>query len=174
MNGELEITDTEARLRFCRQLAHSPEQVWRAITEPEQLAAWFPNRVEGQWTPGAKLRFAFESDDLPVLDGEVLAVEPPRLLEYRWGPDVLRFEIQPTGGGCTLTLIHVFDQVGKAARDAAGWHTCLDALELELGGTPDRSVLSSRWREVHPGYVEAFGPAAATVGPPEQKGQSAG
>jgi len=26
------------------RLAHSREQVWRAVTEPERLAVWFPRR----------------------------------------------------------------------------------------------------------------------------------
>ena len=62
-----------------------------------------------------------------------------------------------------LTLINRFDEIGKAARDAAGWHACLDALEAWLDGVP---APGDRWSEVHPGYVERFGPEAATLGPP--------
>ena len=60
-------------------------------------------------------------------------------------------------------------KLGKAARDAAGWHTCLDALESSLAGEADpRSRMQSdRWSEVHPHYVESFGPEASALGPPE-------
>jgi len=34
------------RLRFTRTLDHPPEKVWRAITEPEHLRAWFPQRIK--------------------------------------------------------------------------------------------------------------------------------
>ena len=47
MDGQLLQTDERFRLRFSRQLAHSPEKVWRAITEPEHLEAWFPGRIVG-------------------------------------------------------------------------------------------------------------------------------
>ena len=48
MYGELEQrSDGRWRLRFTRALAHPPEKVWRAITEPEHLAQWFPTTIEG-------------------------------------------------------------------------------------------------------------------------------
>ncbi len=88
-------------------------------------------------------------------------------MELVWEDDeTLRLEVSPASeGGCVLTLINRFDEIGKAARDAAGWHACLDALEAWLD---DASVdLSGRWAEVHPGYVSEFGPEAATIGPPQ-------
>ena len=63
-----------------------------------------------------------------------------------------------------LTLINRFDEIGKAARDAAGWHACLDVLEASLAGASIDAV--RRWGAVHPGYVARFGPAASTIGPP--------
>ena len=38
MTGTLESAGNSYRLRFERRLDHSPERVWRAITEPEELA----------------------------------------------------------------------------------------------------------------------------------------
>ena len=59
---------------------------------------------------------------------------PPSVMELRWeGDETLRLEVAP-GSGCVLTLINRFDEIGKAARDAAGWHACLDALEAWLAG----------------------------------------
>ncbi|HEX4282698.1 MAG TPA: hypothetical protein VHZ27_18155, partial [Solirubrobacteraceae bacterium] len=59
------------------------------------------------------------------------------------------------------------DERGKAARDGAGWHTCLDALERSLSGDGDAREQMNGWKDVHEHYVESFGPEAATIGPPE-------
>jgi len=164
--GTLEEADGRWRLRFTRGLAHPQDKVWRAITEPEHLRAWFPQRITGDWVVGGPLTFSGPEGAGPDFGGEVLAYDPPSLVEFRWGTDVIRLELRGHTGGCTLTLLDTFGEPGKAARDAAGWHECLDRLTDDLadGGLTFRP--GQRWAEVHPGYVEAFGPAAATVGPP--------
>ncbi|HEX3622364.1 MAG TPA: SRPBCC family protein [Acidimicrobiales bacterium] len=166
MQGTLAQVDGRWELTFVRRLAHSPEKVWRTLTEPEHLAVWFPTAIEGDRAPGAPLRFVFRDGEGPPSDGEMLAYEPPWRLEYRWGDEILRFRVEPDGPGCVLTLVDVFDQLGKAARDAAGWHTCLDVLGHHLDGDLPPWPASARWADVHPGYVERFGPEAATIGPP--------
>jgi activator of Hsp90 ATPase-like protein len=140
-----EAPDGRPRLRFTRRLPHPPAKVWRAITEPEHLAAWFPDAG---------------------VEPEVLAADAPRALDLRWGTDRLRFELRPDGGGTELTLLDTLDAVGKAARDGAGWHVCLEDLAHHLGGTRAEGSGPDRWRAVHPDYVAALGPAAATIGPP--------
>jgi uncharacterized protein YndB with AHSA1/START domain len=163
VQGTLEPAGARWRLRFVRELPHPVERVWRAITEPEHLAAWFPQRISGDWAAGAEL--TFRSEQGPDFHGEVVAVEPPRLLEFTWGTDLIRIEVSERDGGATLTLLDTFDEQGKAARDAAGWHACLDRLGAHLDGVagPDPG---RRWAEVHPEYVGSFGPSAATIGPP--------
>ena len=155
------------QLRVTRQLDHPPEQVWRAITEPEHLAAWFPDTIiVERWEVGAPLRFEREGG-LYAFEGQVLAVSAPRVLEFNWGPDTIRLEFEPDGEGKRLTLLDSLEELGKAARDGAGWPVCLDHLEHDLDGTTPPWTATDRWREVHPGYVEALGPEAATIGPPE-------
>lgn len=162
MTGALEDLGGRWRLRFTRELAHPPERVWRAITEPEQLAAWFPDRLEGEWVVGGPLRFVGEGFEF---DGEVLAFDPPRALEFRWGTDVIRLEVAERAGGSTLTLLDTIDELGKAARDGAGWHECLDRLGSHLDGV-EPPATGAVWLRVHQEYVAAFGPAASTIGPP--------
>ena len=167
MEGTLEQTDAGPRLCFIRHLAHPPEKVWRAITEPEHLSAWFPDTiVVERWAVGAPLRFEPAAGTADTFDGEVLSYEPPTMLELRWGTDVIRLEVEPAGDGTKLTLLDTIDELGKAARDGAGWHTCLDQLEHHLDGTTPPWSASDRWRELHPAYVETLGPEAATIGPP--------
>jgi uncharacterized protein YndB with AHSA1/START domain len=162
-----ELGDGHWRLRFTRDLAHPVERVWRAITEPDHLAAWFPTTIDGERAPGAKLVFTFSNDMAPPFEGEVLAYEPPHLFEFRWGTDVIRLEVRPSERGTLLTLLDTLDERGKAARDAAGWHVCLNALSAELAGGARAREQMSAWNDVHPHYVDEFGPEAATIGPPE-------
>jgi uncharacterized protein YndB with AHSA1/START domain len=169
MYGTVEqVEDGRWQLRFERTLPHPPEKVWRALTEPEHLAHWFPTTIEGERAAGAPLRFSFPLGEAEPFDGKMLAFEPPTLMELLWGTDVVRLELRAVDGGTALTLLDTLDERGKAARDGAGWHTCLDALAADLDGDADarEALASSRWREVHPHYVERFGPEAATIGPP--------
>jgi uncharacterized protein YndB with AHSA1/START domain len=138
--------------------------VWRAITAPEDLTRWFPDGVTGEWRVGATIEFG--SEEAGTFTGEVLVCEPPRVLSYTWGTDVLHFEIEPDGAGSVLTLRDTFTPLGKGARDAAGWQVCLDSLGAYLDGVPLSGDTGERWAAVHPDYVAAFGPDAATIGPP--------
>lgn len=162
--GELIQQGGRWQLRFTRQLPHPPDKVWRAISEPDHLKAWFPQTIVGDWTVGAPLKFVSKYGDF---DGEVIAVDPPRLLEFRWGTDIIRLEVAAHPRGATLTLIDTIDQQGKAARDAAGWHICLDALEDHLAGKPS-SPDSGDWKTLNSGYIERFGPEASRIGPPAE------
>ena len=168
MYGTLEMTDSgRPRIRFERTFAHPPEKVWLAITEPEHLAHWFPTTIEGERAAGAHLSFDFPQGQAPAFEGEMLAFDPPRLMELRWGPDTLRLELHPDGAGTRLVLLDTLQELGKAARDGAGWHTCLDALAAHLDGEPDPRGKLAGWDEVHTAYVAEFGPAASTIGPPK-------
>jgi uncharacterized protein YndB with AHSA1/START domain len=166
--GRLERDRERAVVLYRRQLPHPPQKVWRALTEPEHLAAWFPTTIDGERATGARLVFRFTDMDLPPMEGEILAFEPPTLLELRWGPDLLRFDLAPDGDGTALTFTATMEKFGKAARDAAGWHTALDLLACGLAGEVPTAAASDRWREVNGTYVERFGPEASTIGPPEE------
>jgi uncharacterized protein YndB with AHSA1/START domain len=158
--------DGRWELRYRRVLPHPPEKVWQALTEPEHLEVWFPSTIEGERVIGAPLTFRFDKVD-DVVDGEVLAFEPPKLFELRWGEDILRFELHPTAEGTVLEMVDTITELGKAARDGAGWHECLDRLPDAITLAAPTVAWGARWNEVHPAYVDAFGPAAASIGPPE-------
>ena len=100
----------------------------------------------------------------PRTHGRGTRLPAAALLEFRWGPDTLRLEVAARGTGRTLTLLHTFGEHGKAARDAAGWHVCLDALASHLDGNPRRR--RACWAQVDPGYVSSFGPEASATGVP--------
>ncbi len=83
--GQLIRTKDRAVLEYRRRLDHPPEKVWRALTEPGQLAAWFPTTIDGERVTGAALTFRFEHLDIEPMHGEMLRFEPPALLEFTWG-----------------------------------------------------------------------------------------
>ncbi|CAN5474143.1 hypothetical protein BH10ACT1_BH10ACT1_39850 [soil metagenome] len=156
-------------VRFERHLPHPVELVWQALTEADHLAAWFPTTISGRLVAGGALRFEFrdgagggEWD----FDGQVLEVDPPRLLAFRWGDDVLRAELTPTDAGCLLVFTDTMADEGTAARDAAGWHVCLDQLEAHTDGRPavaPGTGPTTGWQAHFDRYAATFGPAASAV-----------
>jgi uncharacterized protein YndB with AHSA1/START domain len=168
VNATLETIDGRPTLRFERRFAHPAEKVWKAITDPAELTHWFPQDLVGTFAPGEKLRFAFRGE-LPVLDGkavpdftgEVLEIDPPHLLAYTWGEDILRFTLTPDGDGCLLVFTDTLADRGKSARDGAGWHVCLLALDARLDGTPKPD--DDQWKDLYDTYAETFGPEAASA-----------
>jgi uncharacterized protein YndB with AHSA1/START domain len=161
--GTLTRQGDRCTLVFTRRLAHPREKVWRAVTEPEHLAAWFPQEIVGDRRAGAPLRFVSSAGD--SFDGQMLAFDPPTVTEFTWGTDLLRIELRQDGDGTLLTLTDTFEDVGKAARDAAGWHECLDRLVADLEDLAP-PAWGERWRQLHPVYMGKLGPEASTIGPP--------
>ncbi len=150
-------------VRLERHLPDPPATVWRALTERDQLQAWFPSdvTVEGnEWRVGASIAFRFPPEVIDMtLVGEVLAVERPRLLAFTWGEEMLRFELSPLDGGTRLVLVNELAP-SAAARNAAGWELCLDRL---AGAQPSQSAWQPRFQV----YVAAFEPVVgAQEGPP--------
>jgi uncharacterized protein YndB with AHSA1/START domain len=136
----LRTEDGRAALRIERSLAHPPEKVWRALSEPSHLNQWFPFDVEPELVVGGTVRFVDKAGGPPT-SGVITELEPPRLIAYNWEDDHLRWELLPSEGGCTLVLTHtVADRYGCASF-AIGWHVCIDALEQVLAG---RAVEMSR------------------------------
>jgi uncharacterized protein YndB with AHSA1/START domain len=128
MSGSQTTVDGRPALRFERRLDHSVQRVWRAVTEPAELARWFVSEVP--WTPAAGETFAAHGQT-----GRITAFEPPRLLAWTWGAERYRFELAPDGDGCVLVFTHVFDpELGPGWQHAAGWETYLNRLEAHLGG----------------------------------------
>ena len=159
MYGTLDqVENGRWQLRFTRTLHHPLDRVWRAITEPEHLAHWFPTTIEGDREAGAPLRFSFPGGQAPPFEGEMIACEPPSLMELRWGPDVVRLELRAIPEGTELTLLDTLEERGKGARDGAGWHTCLDSLEAALDGDERAREEMSAWRDVHSITWRASGP----------------
>lgn len=169
--GAYQTIDDRPALSFERRLSHSIEVVWRAITEAGELQHWFPSRIDvDELREGAEMTFRFE--DMPLdapstMTGRVTGYDPPRLFEFYWGEDHLRFELEPLANeaACLLRLTVLLDERDKAARDSAGWHVCLDRLESALDGTngPAPGGSDENWRELYEEYQRRGTPAGAEI-----------
>lgn len=165
-HGTYATIDGRPAIRFERRLAHPVEAVWAAVTDPAELAHWFPCAVEiAELRVGAPMRFDFGEGF--VLDGEVLEADAPRAFAFRWGSDRVRIDLEPDGGGTWLRFAHVLVEEGEdaGAKTAAGWHLCLDALEARLDGMPgDRPEgPSPQWRARYDDYVARGVPSGAPI-----------
>ena len=59
-HGTYDETDGRPAVRFVRELRHAREAVWRMVTDPAELAYWFPCDVELELRTGAPMRFIFD------------------------------------------------------------------------------------------------------------------
>jgi uncharacterized protein YndB with AHSA1/START domain len=143
-------------LRFERFLPRPVEDVWRAVTDPAEMKAWFPTRIDvGEWRVGARFEHHFEGGTFGPLPGVVLEYDPPHRLAFTWGEDTIGFALTPTDGGTTFVLT---EELGRsiAARNAAGWEVCLDRLVEGVAGED--------WQPRFDRYVKEFEPV---LGPQE-------
>jgi hypothetical protein len=98
-----------------------------------------------------------------VSDSEVKRAEAPKLLEYTWGEQQLRWELEPLGtDGTRLTLWHNINRA-YISMGAAGWHVSFDVLDRLLAGHPlGRTVGPGAmkvpgWQQLHEQYAKLLG-----------------
>ena len=118
-----------------RVLAHPPEKVWRALTQPHLIEAWL---TASDFSPvvghGFQLHF-----DWGAVDGQVLEVDPGQKLSYTWTSgeldSVVTWTLTPTPTGTLLRMEQVgfpSDQSRYYVGASAGWPRFISALELVL------------------------------------------
>lgn len=160
-------------LRFERRLNHPPEKVWKAVTDPAEMAHWFPASVQTELTVGAPIRFTFGKDDIDLggryADGEIIELDPPKVYAFRWVDEVLRFELVPEGSGCRLLFTHTLSGTGSegdlpsVARTTPGWDGCLALLAARLDGQQAPQLDGTWFLDRAERYVEEFGLAEGEV-----------
>jgi uncharacterized protein YndB with AHSA1/START domain len=160
--GTATITDGTWTLTYVRHLDHPVEKVWRAITESDHLSAWFPCDIVGERRSGADVTLLFWPDVAerfevaePTTAGHIDVWEPPTRFELWWEGDSIRWRLEPTATGTTLTLTTVIEDPAIATDAAAGWHVCLDRLQVRLDSGAAAPLVD------HPKELEAEYAAAA-------------
>jgi uncharacterized protein YndB with AHSA1/START domain len=150
-------------LILVRELRHPPTMVWQALTDPAQLSEWAPFDADRNLAAVGRVKLSTVGTPTPqVSETTVKRAEAPRLLEYSWGDNDLRWELEPLGSGTRLTLWHNID--GRfISWGAAGWHICLDVLERFLAGEPIGRIVGAEamkfggWQRLNAEYAKQFG-----------------
>ena len=136
---------TKPSLTLKRRLNATPERVYTAWTDPEQVAQWFgPPHIEtveadADARKGGRYRIFMRSKDGEEHDvrGIYRKVVPNRELAFTWAwqstperESLVTILIKPDGDGSLfkLTHEHFFDEIARDNHNE-GWSACLDALE---------------------------------------------
>jgi uncharacterized protein YndB with AHSA1/START domain len=150
-------------LILVRELRHPPEKVWQALTDPAHLREWAPFDADRSLdTVGTTVKLTTVGASTPhVSETKVMRADAPKVLEYRWGDNDMRWELEAVGGGTRLTL---WASIGRRfiSMSAAGWHICFDVLDRLLSGTPIGRIVGSEaltfgWQRLNAEYARQFG-----------------
>jgi hypothetical protein len=144
-------------LILVRELRHSPEKVWQALTDPAHLREWAPFEVDGSLAKaGTMVNLTWVGTPTPLATA-VTRADAPKLLEY----SDIRWELEASGGGTRLTLWHSIDR-RFISWGAAGWHISFDVLDRLLNGTPIGRVVGADamkfegWQRLQREYAKQF------------------
>jgi uncharacterized protein YndB with AHSA1/START domain len=151
-------------LILVRDLRHPPAMVWQALTDPAHLREWAPFDADKNLATGGPVRLSTVGTPTPhVTETQVRRADPPKVLEFNWGGQDIRWELEPLGGGGTrLTLWHNIHR-GFISMGAAGWHICFDVLERHLAGQPIGRIVGPEamkfggWQRLNAEYARQFG-----------------
>jgi uncharacterized protein YndB with AHSA1/START domain len=150
-------------LVFVRDLAHPPARVWKALTDPSELALWSPFDADRDLASvgPATLTMVDGATRVP-LAAEIQVADAPAVLQYGWGDDLLRWELEPTPDGTRLTLRHTTDGREMLSKAAAGWHMCFAVAEAEMAGRPFGRIVGSAaldygWQQLDAAYAKVLG-----------------
>jgi uncharacterized protein YndB with AHSA1/START domain len=151
-------------LILVRELRHSPEKVWQALTDPAHLGEWAPFEADGSLgRVGTTVKLTTVGAPTPhVSETKVTRADAPKVLEYNWGDHDIRWELEAFGGGTLLTLWHNIDR-RFISMGAAGWHICFDVLDRLLSGSPIGRIVAGEamkfggWQRLNAENAKQFG-----------------
>ena len=144
MADELCADKGEPAVRLEREYTASPEELWSAWTEPEQLARWLCASGSPLGTVGGPVRLVMGDGDDEWVDVTVVAADPPHRLELTWSfPGTVNSRLvvridRVDDSTSRVTVEH--SGLGPATGGyGAGWQAYLDRLTSHVDGTVPRS-----------------------------------
>jgi len=149
-------------ITFNRRSKHSPARLWRALTDPEEVAGWTDAPATIDLRVGGTYTF-FVGTETPE-ECIVVRAEPERVLTIVWGMNrpeawrhasVVEWTISDDEEGCSFTFVHngCADRGEGEAGLAAGWHGFLDQLGKHLDGkTWTKEEAEADWKRLHEPY----------------------
>ena len=144
-------------LILVRELRHSPEKVWQALTDPAHLGEWAPFEADGSLGKVGTVKLTWVGT-AQVIETRVTRADAPKLLEY----GDMRWELEAIAGGTRLTLWHSIDR-RFISMGAAGWHICFDVLDHLPSGAPIGRIVGADamkfagWQRLNAEYAKQFG-----------------
>jgi len=144
-------------LILVREMRHSPEKVWQALTDPAHLREWAPFVTDGTLGTVGKVNLTWVGTPTAI-ETKVTRADPPKVLEY----NDTRWELEAFGGGTRLTLWANIDR-RFVAWGAAGWHISFDVLDRLLAGQPIGRIAGADamkfagWQRLVAEYAKQFG-----------------
>ncbi len=162
--AEVEKDGEKWTLVLVRNLSHPPAKVWTALTDPEHLREWAPFDADGNLGAVGTTKLSTVGAPTPhVTETQVKRADAPKVLEFSWGGQDIRWELEPLGvGGTRLTLWHNIDR-RFISMGAAGWHIGFDVLERLLAGRPIGRIVGPEamkfegWQRLNAEYAKQFG-----------------
>jgi hypothetical protein len=135
-----------------------------ALTDPAHLREWAPfDSDRNLGTVGTATLTTVGAKAPHVTETQVKRADAPKVLEFNWGGQDIRWELQPLGaGGTRLTLWHNIDR-RFISMGAAGWHICFDVLDRFLAGEPIGRMVGPAamkfdgWQRLNSEYAKQFG-----------------
>jgi uncharacterized protein YndB with AHSA1/START domain len=152
-------------LILTRELRHSPEKVWQALTDPAHLREWAPFDVDANMGAVGAVNLTWVGNPKSI-ETKITRAEAPRVLEF----GDARWELEPLGSGTRLTLWHNIDR-RFVAWSAAGWHISFDVMDRLLAGAPmgrlagPEGMKFEGWRRLVAEYTQQFGADAPNLPP---------
>jgi uncharacterized protein YndB with AHSA1/START domain len=162
VGAEIQKDGERWTLILVRELRHSPAKVWQALTEPAHLREWAPFDADRNLGTIGPVKLATVGTRTPqVCDTSVKRADAPSLLEYSWGRNDIRWELEPLGNGTRLTLWHKIDR-RFVSMGAAGWHICFDVLDRfladqRIGRIVAGEAMKFGWQRLNAEYAKQFG-----------------
>jgi uncharacterized protein YndB with AHSA1/START domain len=142
--GEVIIEGDYATLKYERRLAHPREVVWKAITDPKELAEWMYTKAVIDGRNGGTIDFVTRPGGFHTT-GRILLWDPPRVFEHEshtaphpqlpYGEvdTVIRWELVRDGDSATILTLTFSRLTKPTALDfAPGMHAFLDRLAAQL------------------------------------------
>ena len=150
-------------LVLVRELRHPPARVWEALTDPDHLREWAPFDSDRSLGAVGTAKLTTVGAPTPhVTETRITRADPPRALEFNWGGQDIRWELEPLNSGTRLTLWHNIDR-RYISMGAAGWHICFDVLERFLAGDSIGRIVGADamtcagFQRLHAEYAAQFG-----------------
>jgi uncharacterized protein YndB with AHSA1/START domain len=148
-------------LVFTRDLAHPPAAVWEALTDPDQLREWAPFDADRNLGAVGAAKLTTVGAPTPIVsETQIRRADPRKVLEFNWGGQEIRWELEPVGSGTRLTIWHTIDR-RYISMGAAGWQICFDVLDRLLDGRPIGRIVAADamkfgWQRLNAEYAKQF------------------